>query len=291
MEPRPLQDSTVAIVGLGLMGGSLALALRARRACAKILGVTRNAALAARAVAQGLLDQASADLALIGAADVIILAMPVRAIIEQLPHVGQVAREGAMVIDVGSTKRHVVRAMEGLPAHVQPIGAHPMCGKEQAGFDAADADLYQNAVFVLTPLARTSPSTVAFAQTLAAAIGARPLVLDPDRHDRIVAATSHAPFALAVALMRAADRLARDDEALYALAASGFRDTSRLAASDTTMMLDVLLTNGENVAGLLRDCSGRLAELAQLVEDRDEQTLRTLLERAAASRRQLLKTH
>ena len=289
MRTGSLQDSTIAIVGLGLMGGSLALALRARRACRAILGVTRNAALGARAVAEGIVDQASTTLDLIGAADVVILAMPVRTIIDQLPRVGQAAREGAVVMDIGSTKRRIVLAMEGLPAHVQPIGAHPMCGKEQAGFDAADADLYKNAVFVLTPLARTSSSTVAFARALASAIGARPMLLDADRHDAIVAATSHAPFALAAALMMMADELAHADAELYRLAAGGFRDTSRLAASDTTMMLDILLTNGENVVGLLRDCSRRLAGLAQLVEDGDEQTLRILLERAAASRRQLFR--
>ena len=289
METVPLQDSTVAIAGLGLMGGSLALALRARRACRAILGVTRNAALGARVAAEGIVDQASTTLDLIGAADVVVLAMPVRTIIDQLPRVGQAARNGAVVMDLGSTKRRIVRAMEGLPARVQPIGAHPMCGKELAGFDAADADLYKNAVFVLTPLARTSSSTVAVAQALAAAIGARPMLLDADRHDAMVAATSHAPFALAAALMMVADELAHADAALYSLAAGGFRDTSRLAASDTTMMLDILLTNSENVAGLLRNCSRRLAELAHLVEDEDEPALRSLLERAAASRRQLFR--
>ncbi len=286
-----LQDSAalsgrvVAIVGLGLMGGSLALALRAQNACRKIIGVTRNPHTQADALARRVVDKVGADVSLVAEADVVVLATPVRTILQQLPQVGAVARAGTVVMDFGSTKRDIVAAMQSLPPYVEPIGAHPMCGKETSGYESAEASLYRKAVFVLTPLDRTSPQTLALAESLATTLEARPIVLDAARHDRIVAAVSHLPFALAAALMTTAGELARADELVYALAANGFRDTSRLAASDVTMMLDILLTNRDHVAGLLQACARHLDELADLMAAGDEPALRVRLERAAASRR------
>ncbi len=279
-----LQDATVAIVGLGLMGGSLALALRAGNACKRILAVERDAEVCAQAAAHNVVDQTSTDLSLVALADVIVLATPVRTILAHLAQLGQVARAGTVIIDLGSTKREIVQAMDRLPAHLQPIGGHPMCGKEVAGYDAADANLFRGAAFVLTPLARTTPQTRVVAQSLVNVIGARTIVMDPARHDKIVAATSHLPFALAAMLMATADGLARDDDLPFALAASGFRDSSRLAASDTAMMLDVLLTNRDYVADAIRVCSRRLDEFASLIAKGDEDALRATMERQAKRR-------
>ena len=289
MSIERLRDSTIAIVGIGLMGGSLALALRAQNACRRLIAITSNATTREQLVARRIADEASADWARIAAADAIVLAAPVRAIIEALPRVGALAREGAIVFDLGSTKCDIVRAMEQLPARVQALGAHPMCGKNQAGFDAADAELYRGAVFVLTPLARTTPETLAFARAFVETLGARPLVLDAERHDRIVAAISHLPFSVATALMLTALALARDDDAVWTLAASGFRDTSRLAASDVTMMRDILLTNSDNIADALRVYAQQLDALAQAIAARDETALNALLTRAAEQRRAMFR--
>ncbi len=282
-----LRDSTVAIIGLGLMGGSLALALRAQRACRQIIAIDRDAETLARARAVGAADETSAQIESIAPADIIILATPARAMIEQLPRVGATARAGAVVMDLGSTKAEIVRAMENLPAHLQPIGAHPLCGKERFGFAAADPDLFRGAHFALCPLARTSRETLARVTSLVELVGARPFVLDAARHDRSVAVTSHLPFAVAATLMNSALAFAETDDALLALAASGFRDTSRLAASETAMMLDILLTNPANVAAALRDFSRRSAELAEMISARQEPALRAVLENAAHARRKM----
>jgi prephenate dehydrogenase len=164
-----------------------------------------------------------------------------------------------------------------------------MCGKEKAGFSAADAELYHNAVFVLSPLARTPTRTLDLAKALAETIGARPRVIDPARHDKIVAAISHLPHTLAATLMLTVEEIARDDDLTFALAASGFRDTSRLAATDVTMMIDILLTNRENVVGLMRAGSRQLNHLADLIENRNENALRATLDRVATKRRELFK--
>lgn len=282
---KTLGDSVVAIVGLGLIGGSLALALRGR--CANIVAIDHDERTLDQA--RPFIGETSTDLSLARTADVIVLAMPVRAIIEQMPRLGELARADAIVLDLGSTKREVMRAMENLPAHIQAIGGHPMCGKETSGFDSADANLFCNAPFVLTPLARASPRTLTFAQSLAETIGARPLILDAARHDKIVAAISHLPFALAAALMMTAGESAREDDLIFALAASGFRDTSRLAASDTTMMLDILLTNRDNVAEAIRAGARNLKTLADAIEHKDDNALRVMLQSAAEQRRGLFK--
>ncbi len=161
-------------------------------------------------------------------ADVVVLATPVRTILRLLPEVGRHARPGALVLDMGSSKQQICAAMADLPAGLQPVGGHPMCGKEVAGFEAAEPDLYRGKVFVLCPLERTALSALAGASMLALAVGARPLRLDPAEHDRAVAAISHLPYAVAVALVNAVD--AGGDDTTWALAASGFRDTSRVAA-------------------------------------------------------------
>lgn len=280
-----LRDATLAIVGLGLMGGSLALALYERNACKKILAVDQNATTCGQVRARGI--DARPNLDAITPADVIVLATPVRTIIDLLPRVGAMAKPNAIVMDLGSTKRDITQAMNTLPAGVQVIGTHPMCGKETAGFGAADPNLFRDAVFVLTPLARTADETMAFAQSLAQTLGARPLIIDAERHDKIVATISHLPYVLASTLMLIANERAHDDDWLFALAASGFRDTSRLAASDTTMMLDILMTNRGNIVDLLRECAQRTNQLANLLERGDEKMLRDILESAAAKRRTL----
>lgn len=284
---KSLDESVFAIVGLGLMGGSLALALRAAGACKAILGITRDPATLAKALTGRVIDEASQDLSLASKADVLVLATPVRTIINHLGALAVLARPGAIILDLGSTKQAIVRAMEQLPSQLEPIGGHPMCGKEEFGFSAADVNLYRQAPFILSPLARTSPDTLAFARALVTAVGARPVLLDPARHDRIMAAISHLPFMLASTLMTNVGELAQADDSLLPLAAGGFRDTSRLAASETTMMLDILMTNRENVGWLLRVFGERLTDLADRLDRQDENALYTILQNAAAQRREL----
>jgi prephenate dehydrogenase len=285
--------TTLCIAGLGLMGGSLALALRQAAAGdddapsafapERIVGVTRNPRTLAAALAAGAIDAGTTDLAEgVSAADVVVLATPVRAILRSLPEVGRAAKPGAVVLDMGSSKQEICAAMAALPAGVQPVGGHPMCGKEVAGFDAADAGLYRGRVFVLCPLERTAPEALAQAERLAAAVGARTLVMDPATHDRAVAAISHLPYAASVALVNAVD--ARGDAAAWRLAASGFRDTTRIAACDVEMMLDTLLTNRRAVLAWLDAYAGELDALRRALADEDEAALRAHLDRARARR-------
>jgi prephenate dehydrogenase len=281
-----IQDARVAIVGLGLMGGSLAAALKSRDACREVFGITRRAETAALALELGLVHRASTELAAgIAQADIVVLATPVRTIIELLPQVGRLAKPGCLVLDTGSTKAAILQAMSDLPRHVHPVGGHPMCGKETSGLLAAEPDLYQGKLFVLTPLDRSGPAALSLARELLRSIGARPVEMEAERHDRLVAAISHLPYLAACALLGTAEALAQEEENLWQLAATGFRDTSRLAASDVNMMLDILLTNREAVAEQLGSYEAQLHNLARLVETADETGLRTALHHISACRR------
>ena len=270
------------------MGGSLGLALQENRVCRQVVGLVRRQSAVDEAMRLGVVHEAAVNPAeALAQADLVIFSTPVRIIIQQMAHYAPLCKPGVVFTDMGSTKQAIVQAMAGLPPHVHPVGSHPMCGKELTGMAAAEADLYRGAPWIVTPLTRTPPAATAMVQELAQAIGARPRFLEAARHDRLVAAISHLPYAMAAALVLAAQQVAHTDPAVWEVAASGFRDTSRVAASDVTMMLDILLTNHEAVQALLGLARQQLDTLAQALAQGDETTLRRLMETAAAQRREL----
>ncbi len=278
----------MTIVGLGLMGGSLALALKERNVCRNVVGLVRRTEAVHEAVQAGAVDEATTDpVTALSEADIVVYSTPIRVIIRQMMEYAPFYKAGAIITDMGSTKQEIVQAMAALPEHVYPIGSHPMCGKELTGLSAAEASLYEGAPWILSPLERTPPSALKLVQELAEAIGAKPQVISAARHDKLVAAISHLPYALSVALVLSAQQVAAEDLALWEVAASGFRDTSRVAGSDVTMMLDILLTNREAVGHMLRLAHSQLDSLAKAIDTGDEASLRQLLERAAQQRRSL----
>jgi prephenate dehydrogenase len=280
-----LKHARVTIVGLGLMGGSLAGALKKRNACREVRGVTRRDETIEEAMRRGFIHEGTCDLAEgVEKSNLIVLATPVRTVLELVPQVGSLAPAGCLLMDLGSTKARVVEAMKALPPHLQAIGGHPMCGKEASGVVAAEADLYEGATFALTPLRRTSSEALMLAQELVEAVGAQPLLMDAEHHDRLVAAVSHLPYLLSVSLVATAEEVAAKDELVWELAASGFRDASRLAASDVTMMLDILLTNRQSVAETLSCFVSQLSAMAHLLEVDDEGGLRSLMEQVQKRR-------
>ena len=278
-----LADSTIAIAGLGLMGGSLGLALRGQ--VRRVIGVARRDAVLEQALASGAIDEGYTSLAEAAPqADILVLATPVRVILAHIAELIPLASacQGLIVTDMGSTKAQICQALAALPAAFQPIGGHPMCGKESSGLEAAEAGLYRGATYVLCPLPRTGPATLARITELVEAVGARPLTLEPQRHDRLVAAISHVPYLIALATFGAAAELAGEDATVWQVAASGFRSTTRLAGSDDQMMTDILLSNPEAVLAHLARVQAGLERLAAQVQAGDEAALRAA---AVAARR------
>ncbi len=280
--PSPsLSSHRIAILGLGLMGGSLALALRGR--CRALLGIDRDPATLALARRKRIVDFVTDDLAAaLPRTDLLILAAPVRVNLAVLAELPRLHPGPLMLLDLSSTKGEIVAAMNRLPERFAALGGHPMCGKETSGLAHAEAALYRGARFLLTETRRTTPELRALAETLVAAIGARPLWLNAEVHDRLVALVSHLPYLAAVALVRVG--LTASDPRLWEVAASGFRDTTRLAAGDLAMSLDILLTNRTAILDALRRYRLELETLTSLLERGDEDALRLALTPARVQR-------
>lgn len=280
-----LKDCHVGVIGLGLMGGSLAMALRDAQACESISGYDADPNTLDQALQRGIIDH---PIDLRGdRVDVLILAAPVNAILDWLIKIPAVFSGNLHVIDLGSTKGQITMAMQALPDWISPLGGHPMCGKETSGLGVATPDLYRKCLFVLAPLDRTHATTLTIAQQLIDVISARVLILEPDRHDQLAATISHVPYLASVALVEAA--LQAHDDAVWEMASSGFRDSTRLAASNPTMMLDILMSNQTGVLAALARLQTSLDTLTQLVQQGDRAALQGIMD-AARSRRTTLFT-
>jgi prephenate dehydrogenase len=277
-------QSTIAIVGLGLMGGSLAYALKGK--CKRVVGVDRDAETVEFALEQGAVEAASTDPgAILPQADSIILAIPVQSILDFIPRIPEFHPGEAFVMDMGSTKVDIISALSALPRNFDPVGGHPMCGKETSGIENAEPGMYQGAPFALTPLERTSQKARMLADEIVRAVGAVPIWLDPETHDTWVAATSHLPYLLAVALAGATPSEAAP------LVGPGFQDVSRLAGSNSEMMADILATNREQVLQAVSRFRGKLEELEEGIQGGGKESLMKLLEEAAEHRDFLVGDH
>lgn len=263
----------LAIVGLGLMGGSLALALRPY--ARKIVGIDPDENTRNYAQERHIVDCATDDLkAGVKDADTVILAAPVRHIIDIIKNrIGSYLRSNTLLIDIGSTKADICDLMGKLPIGIHAIGGHPMCGKERSGIQASDANLYRGRPFVLCQTRRATPATILRARALVEPLGAIPIEMDAERHDRVVATISHLPYLLSAALVATTANEAQNDDAVWQLAAGGFRDMSRLAGSDIQMMSDIIGTNTQAIAVLLAQFRVQLALLETMLISRDDSKL------------------
>ena len=280
-----LAQSQITIVGLGLMGGSLAMALRHK--CAGITAVEIDDQARRTGLQRGAIDYATETLAEgVYRADLLVLATPVYVIIEmlaQLSRLPQHSEQTLPVVDLGSTKVEITAAMASLPSQYNCIGGHPMCGKESSGLAYADGEIYRQATFVLTPLAKTSTATLELTRELILAVGARPLQMEASRHDRLVALTSHLPYLLACSLVATVEQHGKDDPGVRDLLSTGFRDTTRVAASNVDMLSDILRSNRQSVRAAL-GLQRRALLALEAALDGDETTLQAALHTLRSAR-------
>jgi len=279
-----LKDANIALIGLGLMGGSLALSLKER--CRRLSAYDPHLPTLELARRQEIVHKAEGDPAKILAdVDLVILACPVPAIVDWLTRLPEYIQHPCIVLDIGSSKRTIVAALETLPANFDPIGGHPICGRERLSLENAERFLYHDAPFVLTPLERTSEKARSAALQIVEALGANPIVLDAEVHDRILAATSHLPYLLSSALALATS----DDSA--PLIGPGFRSTSRLAGTPSSMMLGVLQSNRDNVLEKIDRLQEQIAFIKSALTTGDFASLQHTLDGARAHYQQLITDH
>lgn len=269
-----LKDASVGIVGLGLMGGSLAMALKGK--CARLVGFDSHPPTLELALSKRIIDQAESDPANCPLElDLLILATPVPAILHFLHHLPFTNNHlPVTLLDLGSTKRDITHAMSALPENFDPLGGHPICGREKLGLENADADLYKNAPFVITPLERTTQQAKSAARQIISAVGAHPIEMTAEEHDRILASTSHLPFLLASALAHSTP------QEFAPLIGPGFRSATRLAGTPSSMMMGVLHSNRDNVLNAIQDFRASLDEIEIALENENYPELQTLLDQS-----------
>jgi prephenate dehydrogenase len=273
----------VAVIGVGLIGGSFALALKQANACAQVVGAGRNRGNLEAALERGIIDAIAADAAAAArGADLVLVAAPVA----QFEGIFRDIREsGALVTDAGSTKRDVVaaarRALGGAAARFVP--GHPIAGAERSGALAATPDLFRGKRVILTPLAENSPKDVSLVEQAWQACGARLARMDPEEHDAVLAAVSHLPHLLAFALVH--ELAGRGNSAqLFALAAGGFRDFTRIASSHPEMWRDICLANRDRLLEEVKRYRLELDSITRVLEAGDGAALEKLFAEARAAR-------
>ncbi len=261
----------VAIIGLGLIGGSIGLALHNTRTAQYVVGYDMSREACEKACRIGAIDEASSALVdTVRTADLVILATPVGSIRALLSQIASVLVPETVVTDVASTKAQVVQwAKEDLPDHVAFVGGHPMAGKEVSGIEGASATLFRNCIYCVTPTTYTTQNAIRKACALVEILEARACFLDPVKHDQLVASVSHLPFLASVALMKSvASENSWPDASI--LAANGFRDVSRLAAGSPAMYRDICLTNSEAIVSQLDNYIATLYTLREKIAAQDE---------------------
>jgi prephenate dehydrogenase len=256
----------IAVLGMGLIGGSLGMALQQAGISRQIAGYDSNPdathrALERRAITLMCITVEEA----VQQADMVVLATPILAMRELLERMAPALKPGVLVTDTASTKAHILKwAHTLLPANVVFVGGHPMAGREQTGIEAAEVGLFEGSAYCLTPAAQTPAEALTQLSEIVQQLGAHPLVVDAGRHDYLVAGISHVPFVLSSVLVQA---LSRDENwsDMTRLAAGGLRDMSRLAAGSPTMYRDICLTNKEAILGWLDALAWQLERVRSLI--------------------------
>ena len=276
----------LAVVGVGLIGGSAALALRQAGQVGRVLGVGRNAQSLEQAQALGLIDEVATPAQAAAQADVILLSTPVGGLVTMLAQLRPHLRSETLLTDAGSTKLEVVQAARAaLGDRIgQFVPGHPIAGAERSGPGAADAALYRGRTVIVTPLPENAPAGIAHVRDLWQACGARVIEMDAEAHDRVLGSVSHMPHFLAAAYM--AQVAGADDAARrLALAGSGFRDFTRIAAGSPEMWRDIFLSNRQALQTELAAVRAVLDQMERAMADGDGEALEAMLLQAAQARR------
>jgi prephenate dehydrogenase len=276
----------LAIIGVGLIGGSLSLALKKAGKVKHVIGYARNENTRQQALSLGIIDQAATSIALaVVDADVVVLAVPMGAMASTLSEIAPYVTDKMVITDAGSTKAQVVKeAFTILGERVrQFVPGHPIAGTEKSGPSAAFAELYQQHKVILTPLSQTDPMAVKMIQNMWNATGADVTQMSVEHHDLVLAATSHLPHLLAFNLV---GLLAQNDDVddVLRYAAGGFKDFTRIASGDPVMWRDICLSNSDAILALLKQYQQQMTAIEQAIEQQNGDYLMTLFQRAKQAR-------
>ena len=269
----------VVIIGTGLIGGSLGLALKKKQIVGQIIGLSRHQKNAKLAKKMGAIDCISSSLNVVRDADLVILATPIDAIMEIAPKIAKELKKDCIVIDVGSTKEKIVAKLSGLIPNF--LGCHPLAGSEKKGIANLAAGIFTGSLCIITPTVKVNKNTLNKIKFLWQKLGAKIVILSPKRHDQILALTSHLPHAVAFSLIGSIP------DRFLSLSSGGLRDSTRISGSDANLWSQVLLSNRNNLLAALSIFQLKLAALKLAVENKDHKLLTKILNTAKKKRERL----
>jgi prephenate dehydrogenase len=271
----------VAIVGTGLIGGSIALAIKSKGLAGEIVGVSRRSKSIRYAKKIGAIDRGSVDPDIIKGADAVILATPVQSIIKTAPAIVKIVKRDCLVTDVGSTKVEIVKALSRIFPNF--VGSHPLAGSEKTSIVQARRNMFEGSLCILVPTVKTRPAVLSKIRILWKKLGARTVVLGPADHDKILSFVSHLPHAVSFSLINSIpDRYLK-------YASSGLKDTTRIAGSDSELWAQILLSNRKNTAEAIEVLEGHLSRIKSAIRRKDKRLLKAVLKQAKNKRGMLEK--
>ena len=272
----------IAIIGLGLIGGSIGLGLKKSSASnIQIAGIPRREETLKQAQEMGAIDEGTTNhIKGVAGADIIFICTPINLILPVINEIAPSLKKGAIVTDVGSSKYEIVsQAEKAMPKGTFFVGSHPMAGKETSKLEAAEPDLFRDKIWIMTKTSKTSKKALEEIEKLVASLGAKILEMDPKTHDLVVAGVSHMPLAIAVSLVNAVAGEA-EKELMAKCAASGFRDTTRIASGDPILGVDMFTTNKKAVLKMIGSFKKALSNLERLIKEGNGEKVREELAQA-----------
>jgi prephenate dehydrogenase len=269
----------VAIIGTGLIGGSLALAIKKNKLARRVVGVSRRKKSLSLALKLKAIDRGSLSFEIIKGADLVVIATPVDTILSLEKRILKYIDNDCIIIDVGSTKEKIVNSFEKIFPNF--IGTHPLAGSEKRGIINASARIFENSLCILTPTLKTSPSSLNKVRELWKKLGAKTVILTPKAHDRILSFTSHLAHVIAFSLINSIP------QGFSKFASSGLKDTTRIAASDALLWKDIFLSNSKNVLKAIEMFEGNLAKIKSAVKSKNTKSLEKILLQSKKKRESL----
>lgn len=266
----------VAIVGVGLIGGSVALAIKKKRLANEVIGISRHKKTLLKALKSRAIDKGSKDLSIIKDADLVILATPVSTILNLAPAICKIVRPDCIVSDVGSTKQRIVSKLDKIFPHY--VGSHPLAGSEKRGITNAHPDIFEGSLCILTPTKNTNPKAQGKIKRLWRQLGAKVFFLTPITHDKILSFVSHLPHIIAFSLIGIIPKK------YLGFASTGLKDATRIAASDSQLWLDIFLSNQKNMLKTIGLFQENLSRIKSAIHKKDKKLLSKILKEAKNKR-------
>jgi len=269
----------VAIVGVGLIGGSIALDIKKKRLALEVVGVSRHKNTLLLAKKNGVIDRGSQNIDIVKGADLIILATPVSTILNLAPLIAKIISPACIITDVGSTKQEIVAKLDKI--FPKFVGSHPLAGSEKRGVSSASCDIFKNSLCILTPTRETDPVALSRVRILWNKLGARVLLLSAPRHDKILSLVSHLPHALAFSL------IASIPNNYLRFSASGLKSATRIALSDSKLWADIFASNQKNILQAMGLFKEGLYALSSAIRSKNKTQIIKILEKAKKKREYL----